>query len=522
MDRVRTLKRRFSQTSSHIIAALPCRIMARGPATVGTGGVEVVEANEKFLQQTQAGERPVANGAGMDLPDATRAAGDVARAQDPTAADVFAGSLVDSGLDPGDLVTVGLALRDGGRASAAAIVLQDVIAKWPTVVAAYYELAFLRRLEGRHLDAVRTLLAATVVDQSDLRVMTFLVHMLHAVGAHAEAKRYHDAVMPRAGDYAWELTLLQEFGSYLRDWPLDAALLLLERVQRAYGWLDSKQVADRVIAALDERQPLALVRLGDGEGSCISLGEDDERRFPALYAKNRGELTAMWFGEEFEADQTGFTRLSRRIVDIALRCDIVGMPYEGWLTHEYRISSARGIPSLVNVLRAFEAVQLCAPPRPMLCSQLVHTHLQSSGELERIIRHAGRLTLISCIPELPDLLRQHFGVDHIEFHRVPGERGSAAALGTAAVEGNHYPETYERLQEQLRCPHHAHLFLIAGGILGKFYAQTVREFGGVALDIGSVADAWAGKSTRPGVDLSNALAERDAGPGATAQPSSEP
>jgi hypothetical protein len=44
------------------------------------------------------------------------------------------------------------------------------------------------------------------------------------------------------------------------------------------------------------------------------------------------------------------------------------------------------------------------------------------------------------------------------------------------------------------------LFLVAGGLLGKFYTATIRRHGGIALDVGSLVDAWTGRHTRPGYD----------------------
>lgn len=46
------------------------------------------------------------------------------------------------------------------------------------------------------------------------------------------------------------------------------------------------------------------------------------------------------------------------------------------------------------------------------------------------------------------------------------------------------------------------IFLIGGGPLGKVYYQKVKELGGIALDVGSTFDAWAGVATRSGMDSS--------------------
>jgi hypothetical protein len=181
---------------------------------------------------------------------------------------------------------------------------------------------------------------------------------------------------------------------------------------------------------------------------------------------------------------------------------VVGIPYQAWLRHEYAIASTRGIPSLVNLLRALR-------DRPYgeatsFCEQGVHRELHLSGALARILREERRIGLVSCHPELPDLLADHFGLDEVEFHRVPGEVGRAAFITGAGELGVHYPEAFRATDAALARPHDGRVFLVAAGILGKFYAITIKRNGGIALDVGSLVDAWLRRRTRP--DYSDRLA----------------
>ena len=49
---------------------------------------------------------------------------------------------------------------------------------------------------------------------------------------------------------------------------------------------------------------------------------------------------------------------------------------------------------------------------------------------------------------------------------------------------------------ELEVPYRGAVFLVAGGLLGKIYCHRIRELGGIALDIGALADAWVGINTR--------------------------
>ncbi len=406
---------------------------------------------------------------------------------------------------PQRLIELGIFCREHQRAPGAMRLFEHVMQKFPDCVAGYYEAAFVHRLAGQHLEAARLLLAARLYAPRDVRLTIFLVHMLFMVGAVAEAEAAYRGIIALAdSEEAARLESVREFGSYITTWPKGRAMLLLDRLKRGFGYLDVHAVAAMVIDAVEHRRPFALIRLGDGEGSCINLGVEDEGAYRSLYAQNREEMNAMWFGPRFPATETGFAALSQRIAWLALKTDLIGIPYEGWLEHEYKIASLRGIPCLLNILRGFESLPLSGAV-PRLCSQQIHVELQQSGELERIIRHAKRVSLISCLTELPDLLSKAFELEDVEFYRIPGERGSAASLGQHAVSGVHYPDCFKLLLASLERPHHGRLFLIAGGILGKFYAETIRRFGGVALDIGSVADGWARKATRPGMGTGMAL-----------------
>jgi tetratricopeptide (TPR) repeat protein len=394
-----------------------------------------------------------------------------------------------------DWVRFALQCRDSGHVPAAESILSDVI-RYAPIAAAYYELAFLHRLRGEHREAVSLLRSAGAKD--DARVQMFLGHMLHAVGAHPEAESVLDSVTRVGPTECAESDAMHAFGRYVAAHPLGRSLCMLDQVSSTYGWLETDDLADRIAAAVQQRRPFAMVRLGDGEGSVLRLGQNDEFNYRPLYERNRDELIAIWFGNAFEWRTNGFIELADELLDELLPCDVLGIPYESWLTHEYKISSLRGIPSLVNIYRAL----LARPhmPHQRVCSQLAHLNLYTTGRITRIIADARRISVITCLSEIGNMLRDRLGLEEVVVHHIPGEQGSSDALGPAAVLGTHYPTAFMRLQAELSRPHDGRLFLIAGGILGKFYAATIRKHGGIALDIGSLVDAWTGRATRPGFD----------------------
>lgn len=403
--------------------------------------------------------------------------------------------------DPG-IVWVRFALfcRDKGNAILARGILEDIIRSQPATEAAYYELAFLHRLQGDHHEARRRLDVAAKLPNASFRTHLFLAHMLHVLGAHPEANAILEKAPVETPSDRHEIDVMFEFGRYVAAYPLGRSLVLLDELKERHAWLGAAEISERVKSALRSRTPFTLIRLGDGEGGVLRTGKHDEHSFRSLYERNRDELISMWFGPSFDWRNNGFIDTAQGVLENIASCDIIGIPYEGWLRHEYDIASLRGIPSLVNVYRAL--LQNDKPAGLCLCNQNIHMELHKGGYLAEILSMASEVSVISCLPEVATLLESRFQLRRVTFYQIPGEHGSKALLGAGVTYEAHYPEAFARLQQKLSRRLDGHLFLVAGGLLGKLYAITIRQNGGIALDLGSLVDAWVGRSTRPGYDRS--------------------
>lgn len=81
---------------------------------------------------------------------------------------------------------------------------------------------------------------------------------------------------------------------------------------------------------------------------------------------------------------------------------------------------------------------------------------------------------------------------------IPGEsRLPANALVRGPVP--HFPDRYRELRRELKVPRRGAVFLIAAGLPGKVYCDWLKMRGAIAIDIGSIVDAWMGFDTRPGL-----------------------
>jgi hypothetical protein len=125
------------------------------------------------------------------------------------------------------------------------------------------------------------------------------------------------------------------------------------------------------------------------------------------------------------------------------------------------------------------------------CSAWIHWELLASGELNRLLESVSEVGLVTARPELEDLVARRFGVE-TRAVLVPDKFVEAPTVG------RHIPDRYHTIRSDLSFPEGS-LVLVGAGIPGKAYCQWLKEEGCVAIDVGSVFDAWVGKASRPRV-----------------------
>lgn len=401
-------------------------------------------------------------------------------------------------VDPSELVMIGILTRDVDLNNESIAIFDKVIKLYPTNVSARYEKAILYMHQGNHLESICILreILSDFPNQDQTNLLASRV--LHSMGAHHEASDCLNRIdlidRPNRQDWIRQIRIVHEFGAFVRCFPKNRALALVSEVERASTHLRPEVVADRIAAALRDRVPFSLIRVGDGEGAFVRLDNVDEARFANLYARNREDRAGVWFAGSVDPNADSFLDEASQIGQAMENADITGMPYTGWIEHEFRILSVTGISSLVNLLRVKRS------KNSMTCSQLIHVDLHRTKLLYEILKTQHRIGLISCHRELPEMLKQAFSFSEINHYHVPGEKGHSHLLSKTAVEGTHWPDRYREIMRDLSTPLNGTLFIVAAGILGKFYCDQIKKFGGVAVDIGSIADGWVGSKTRPGLD----------------------
>ena len=229
-------------------------------------------------------------------------------------------------------------------------------------------------------------------------------------------------------------------------------------------------------AALAQGRGFSLVRLGDGEGAMLAHAD------PAM-AQDLALSMSIWFGDQVvsageRAEMAG--ALEAAIVG----ADVLGLPRPRQWAMSARYQAV--IPAVVR---------LCEARRPVVGDAALHFYLQWSGAVVRLLQaareHGRRVSVLGCRDVAP-MLAQRCGIAARQWL----VRGEVAFPG--GVEEAHWPDGYRRVLAGLEDVAPGELVLVGAGVLGKAYCEAVRRRGGVALDLGSVLDGWAGVMSRPG------------------------
>lgn len=365
--------------------------------------------------------------------------------------------------------------------------------------AVHYELAVMYRNAKKPAKAVRHAETAARLAGKSFHFNLFYAHMLYANGAWDEGGKQLEIVSPQNPEEVLQHGAIRDFGKYLRDHPKMKAQFVLECLRRKYYWNSTEGVAAKIEKAIADQAPFSLIRLGDGDGAHFSVSQEDEERYPSLQKLTRRQHTEFLLGKDVDPVFTGYSALTTKLAEYVSEADVLGIPYPTWVDHEYDTASPVTLKCLMNINRHFYE-------RPVvhglqLCDQQVHMDLHAKKSLDPILKKLKSVTVISCLDELPAKVSEKFGIFNVDLIKIPSETYAPHLYGEKHLGVSlHYPHAFWPTVQKLSVPHNGHVFLIAAGTFGKYYASIIKRFGGIALDLGSLVDGWMKMISRPGYD----------------------
>ncbi len=257
-------------------------------------------------------------------------------------------------------------------------------------------------------------------------------------------------------------------------------------------WVASDRLGAFLKGKIEAGEPFSWIRLGDGEG----------RFLMHLHAELRGALPAReaaamarqiwfaWFDQDLDAvAPDALAALGARFEQAIRNADLLGV------TSAERLA---GDPLHYGFCAGLETYLSTLSERPgrMFCDALAPLALNRQDPfLGSLLRGRDFLGVVSPHPELAARLQRHLHIGAIASCDLPGE-ARLARIREGRESRAHFPVVHDEIMAALSVPHRGAVFLVAGGLLGKIYCDRIRELGGIALDIGALADAWMGYNTR--------------------------
>lgn len=235
-----------------------------------------------------------------------------------------------------------------------------------------------------------------------------------------------------------------------------------------------KEVYDKLRYSLDNKIPFAVARLGDGESMVLHCTDTHKPKRMDWFLRNQ-------FG--YVMPNRYVMDIKRLIIDGYSDCDIIGVP-----TQVHKDNHG------VYWAKAESKLNSLAPKTKDIPTTSIdlHSELLQSGLLNKLIE--GQKEIV-CIfgRDLKEQLKNRFKLDKVDLFKLTPEQ----RYEVNKVKSKYYPEECRKIIEFIYdtdCK--GKLCLVGAGMLGKYYTSLLKKNGGIALDIGHVPDAWAGKITR--------------------------
>ena len=237
--------------------------------------------------------------------------------------------------------------------------------------------------------------------------------------------------------------------------------------------LDTEDILKTVKNSLENKKPLSIVRCGDGEAIVLN-GFKDLPSLKAVYKRQFGFIPPIDHSEE----------IRENLISAYKNCDIIGIPLKESKNEDYwsKVKDILKENTHENILE-----------EKFTASIDLHSHLLDKDHYTKLLEGLDTLNYISC-RNLDAEFKNLFNIRTVNRFTIAPE-----VKFTSGYNGEkHYPYQFNQIRKwmdrAINCE--GSLCLTGAGVVGKIYNNWFRDRGGVAIDIGSIFDSWAGLSTR--------------------------
>lgn len=240
--------------------------------------------------------------------------------------------------------------------------------------------------------------------------------------------------------------------------------------------LSTEELLSTLKSHLQNKQPLSIIRYGDGEAITLN-GFKDTESYKMVLKRQLGFCPTIEEAEE----------IRENLIDAYEHCDILGLS----LTDKAKGNEKDYWSRSREILQ--ENVSKDILDKKDLVSIDCHSHFLDKGYYKDLMTNLKVVNYISC-RNLDEEIKKAFNVKQVNSYIIAPE-----AKFTSGYNGTrHYPDQFVHIRKWMEraVPCEGNLCLVGAGFIGKIYNNWFRDLGGVSMDIGSIFDSWAGKATR--------------------------
>jgi hypothetical protein len=247
------------------------------------------------------------------------------------------------------------------------------------------------------------------------------------------------------------------------------------------------QIVEKIQLAITNKKGFSFVRLGDGEGNILGLQLSD---LLDMSRRHANEISQLQFGKGVlsQADQE---LLSAYLMDSMRSVDVLGIMSPLSLlrrieTHE--LPFARQLAgNIMNYRVLYEKFNAQFNDFEYIDSAINYDPYWEN-EVLQIALNSACIGIVGPHPEAVDYFKDR-QIDDVLYFNIPGERKYFPG------EASHFHDVFPAIVSALSGQDFSgRVFLVGGGLLGKYYCHLIKACGGVALDIGSTMDRICGHS----------------------------
>lgn len=384
------------------------------------------------------------------------------------------------------------AVRNSFREEGSVLLMRALVRHIPDAPDAWIDYGTMNSWRGKNWEARRCFLIGLRLGGERGQLLPKLAGACRRIRRFDEASAWLGVANIRVEHDAVQIE--RDYVNYFRSFTEPQFLTSWEEFRAKANMASPALVVDHLRTAVRDKQPLSLIRLGDGEGNLIAHYREKSNLGLALYCQ---AIVRIMFGDGV-GDYRAFAAAIETDFERAIRnADILGVLLE---PIEYQLKR-HGVDrqSAGNLANARDLVNRKLKPA-LICTSIVHHSVEMLDFLKERFREERAVGMITCRPEVGGVVEQKYPC-RVRLYQVPGE---AKAVDLSNVNAPHFPNVFREVCSRIQVDYPGQIFLIGAGLLGKIYCDIVKTKGGIAIDVGSVFDAWAGKLTRaPFVSMSS-------------------